>query len=147
MKATGIVRRIDELGRVVIPKEIRRSLRIKEGDPLELYTTPNGEVVFKKYNICADVDWDRVKSMVKILLPSTAFAIMDNYGEMKAASGSEIAKVTLSEAENYPYMIHQISSDEDTLAYLVTKGSGECDVSRINTTVCIMREFLESSVI
>lgn len=50
MKATGIVRRIDDLGRVVIPKEIRRVLRIREGDPLEIYTNNNGEVILKKYS-------------------------------------------------------------------------------------------------
>ena len=50
MKATGIVRRIDDLGRVVIPKEIRRTMRIREGDPLEIYTSADGEVVFKKYS-------------------------------------------------------------------------------------------------
>ena len=50
MKATGIVRRIDDLGRVVIPKEIRRTLRIREGDPLEIYTATDGEVIFKKYS-------------------------------------------------------------------------------------------------
>lgn len=50
MKATGIVRRIDDLGRVVIPKEIRRTLRIRENDPLEIYTDSDGEVVFKKYS-------------------------------------------------------------------------------------------------
>jgi len=50
MKATGIVRRIDELGRVVIPKEIRRTMRIRENDPLEIYTTNDGEVLFKKYS-------------------------------------------------------------------------------------------------
>lgn len=50
MKATGIVRRIDDLGRIVIPKEIRRSFRIKEGDPLEIYTDAEGEVIFKKYS-------------------------------------------------------------------------------------------------
>ena len=50
MKATGIVRRIDDLGRIVIPKEIRRTLRIKEGDPLEIYTDREGEVIFKKYS-------------------------------------------------------------------------------------------------
>lgn len=50
MKATGIVRRIDDLGRVVIPKEIRRTMRIREGDPLEIFTSPDGDVVFKKYS-------------------------------------------------------------------------------------------------
>jgi len=50
MKATGIVRRIDDLGRVVIPKEIRRTMRIRDGDPLEIYTDSDGEVIFKKYS-------------------------------------------------------------------------------------------------
>ena len=50
MKATGIVRRIDELGRIVIPKEIRRTLRIREGDPLEIFTNHEGGVILKKYS-------------------------------------------------------------------------------------------------
>lgn len=50
MKATGIVRRIDDLGRVVVPKEIRKVLRIREGDPLEIYTGTTGEVILKKYS-------------------------------------------------------------------------------------------------
>lgn len=50
MKATGIVRRIDDLGRVVIPKEIRRTMRIREGEPLEIYVDREGEVILKKYS-------------------------------------------------------------------------------------------------
>lgn len=50
MKATGIVRRIDDLGRVVIPKEIRRTLRIREGDPLEIFTDREGGIILKKYS-------------------------------------------------------------------------------------------------
>ena len=50
MKATGIVRRIDDLGRVVIPKEIRRTLRIREGTPLEIFTDREGEIILKKYS-------------------------------------------------------------------------------------------------
>ncbi len=55
MKATGIVRRIDDLGRVVIPKEIRRTMRIREGDPLEIYTSTDGEVVFRKYSALGEM--------------------------------------------------------------------------------------------
>jgi AbrB family transcriptional regulator (stage V sporulation protein T) len=55
MKATGIVRRIDDLGRVVIPKEIRRTMRIREGDPLEIYTSSDGEVIFKKYSVVSEM--------------------------------------------------------------------------------------------
>lgn len=50
MKATGVVRRIDDLGRIVIPKEIRKTLRIKEGDPLEIFTDREGQVILKKYS-------------------------------------------------------------------------------------------------
>ena len=56
MKATGIVRRIDDLGRVVIPKEIRRTMRIREGDPLEIFTESGGEVVFKKYSPVGELE-------------------------------------------------------------------------------------------
>ena len=55
MKATGIVRRIDDLGRVVIPKEIRRTMRIREGDPLEIYTEKDGGVIFRKYSPMGDL--------------------------------------------------------------------------------------------
>ena len=55
MKATGVVRRIDDLGRIVIPKEIRRTLRMREGDPLEIFTGQNGEVIFKKYSIMSEL--------------------------------------------------------------------------------------------
>ena len=50
MKATGIVRRIDDLGRVVVPKEIRKTLRIREGDPLEIFTDREGQIILKKYS-------------------------------------------------------------------------------------------------
>lgn len=55
MKATGIVRRIDDLGRVVIPKEIRRTLRIREGDPLEIFTDREGEIILKKYSPIGEI--------------------------------------------------------------------------------------------
>ena len=54
MKATGIVRRIDDLGRIVIPKEIRRTLRIRETDPLEIFTDKEGEIILKKYSPIGD---------------------------------------------------------------------------------------------
>ena len=55
MKATGIVRRVDDLGRIVIPKEIRRTLKIREGDPLEIYTEKDGGVIFRKYSPMNDL--------------------------------------------------------------------------------------------
>ena len=61
MKATGIVRRIDDLGRVVIPKEIRRTMRIREGDPLEIYTSTDGEVIFRKYSALGEMSENAVQ--------------------------------------------------------------------------------------
>ncbi len=55
MKATGIVRRIDDLGRIVIPKEIRRTLRLREGTPLEIFTDKEGEIILKKYSPMAEL--------------------------------------------------------------------------------------------
>ena len=72
MKATGIVRRIDDLGRVVIPKEIRRTMRIREGDPLEIYTTRDGEVIFKKYSMIGGLE-DFAARFCDTLSHSTAF--------------------------------------------------------------------------
>ena len=69
MKATGIVRRIDDLGRVVIPKEIRRVMRIREGDPLEIYTNNEGCVIFKKYSSLGVLS--EVKPMVQTIAKVT----------------------------------------------------------------------------
>lgn len=86
MRATGIVRRIDDLGRVVIPKEIRRSMRIKEGDPLEIFTTSDGEVIFKKYNYANEHDWAKAKVIVKALYPDLQFALYNNWGDKETAT-------------------------------------------------------------
>lgn len=70
MKATGIVRRIDDLGRVVIPKEIRRTLRIREGDPLEIFVDRDGEVILKKYSPIGELG-DFAKEYADSLYEST----------------------------------------------------------------------------
>ncbi len=75
MKATGIVRRIDDLGRVVIPKEIRRTMRIREGDPLEIYTSAGGEVIFKKYSPMGELSEFAVQ-YAEVLAQSTKFPVL-----------------------------------------------------------------------
>ena len=75
MKATGIVRRIDDLGRVVIPKEIRRTMRIREGDPLEIYTDADGEVIFKKYSPIGELS-AQTKQFAEVLNRSTNLPIL-----------------------------------------------------------------------
>lgn len=75
MKATGIVRRIDDLGRVVIPKEIRRTLRIREGDPLEIFVDRDGEVILKKYSPIGELG-DFAKEYAESLFESTNHTTM-----------------------------------------------------------------------
>ena len=114
MMATGIVRRIDDLGRVVIPKEIRKNLRIKEGDPLEIFTTEEGEVIFKKYSYCNEREWSKAKQIVKVLT-STPFALYDNYGELKEMSKKNMPTYCDS-AEN------AIFSDGDLVGFIYFEG-------------------------
>ena len=89
MKATGIVRRIDDLGRVVIPKEIRRTMRIREGDPLEIYTSRDGEVIFKKYSLMNGVE-DFASQLCDTMNRSTGklCAITDRDTVIAVAGGS-----------------------------------------------------------
>ena len=88
MKATGIVRRIDDLGRVVIPKEIRRTMRIREGDPLEIYTTRDGEVIFKKYSLIGGLE-DFAAQFCDTLSRSTPFtAAVTDRDSIIAVAGS-----------------------------------------------------------
>lgn len=75
MKATGIVRRIDDLGRVVIPKEIRRTLRIREGDPLEIFVDRDGEVILKKYSPISELS-DFAKEYAEALYDSLGHTIL-----------------------------------------------------------------------
>ena len=75
MKATGIVRRIDDLGRVVIPKEIRRTMRIREGDPLEIYTDNDGEVIFKKYSPIGELS-NFAAQFAEVLGKSSGFPVL-----------------------------------------------------------------------
>ena len=100
MKATGIVRRIDDLGRVVIPKEIRRTMRIREGDPLEIYTTKEGEVIFKKYSLLGGLE-DFAAQFCDTLSRSTDFtAAITDRDSIIAVAGApkrELLGKTVSE--------------------------------------------------
>lgn len=88
MKATGIVRRIDDLGRVVIPKEIRRTLRIREGDPLEIFVDRDGEVILKKYSPIGELG-DFAKEYAESLADATGhMAIITDRDVMIAVAGA-----------------------------------------------------------
>jgi len=90
MKATGIVRRIDDLGRVVIPKEIRRTLRIREGDPLEIFVDRDGEVILKKYSPISELS-DFAKEYAEALYDSLTSQVLicDRDAVIAVAGGSK----------------------------------------------------------
>ncbi len=87
MKATGIVRRIDDLGRVVIPKEIRRTLRIREGDPLEIFTDRQGEVILKKYSPIGELNEFATEYAESLNESINAVAIITDRDNVVAVAG------------------------------------------------------------
>lgn len=88
MKATGIVRRIDDLGRVVIPKEIRRTLRIREGDPLEIFTDREGEIILKKYSPIGELTEFAGEYVESMYDTTRHIAIITDRDSVIAVSGS-----------------------------------------------------------
>lgn len=118
MKATGIVRRIDDLGRVVIPKEIRRTLRIREGDPLEIFVDRDGEVILKKYSPISELS-DFAKEYAE--------AIFDSLGNPVLICDRDIV-IAVSGGSKKEYMNKNISEMvekimEDRSSVLVTQQS------------------------
>ena len=107
MKATGIVRRIDDLGRIVIPKEIRRTLRIRESDPLEIFTDREGEIILKKYSPIGEMSTfakQYAESLAQVSGQMTLIADRDQFiaaaGGCKALMGKSISKALEESIEN-----------------------------------------------
>lgn len=133
MKSTGIVRRIDDLGRVVIPKDIRRALHIKEGDPLEIYTDNDGGVTFKKY-VSDDTRMETIMrgmtEMSKILEQPVLFARSD--GTIFTYTGLDAAHVPpvdvvggkLSRQINAPFcgLVYLPSEETEVIRYGIHTG-------------------------
>ena len=113
MKATGIVRRMDDLGRVVIPKEVRRSVRIKEGDPLEIFVNAqDGTVIFRKYQPFAEMDWVKAKNLVSAISPDLKFGLYNDLGERQTANNIDVPK-TFEVEENAIY-----NGERDLIGYI-----------------------------
>ena len=87
MKATGIVRRIDDLGRIVIPKEIRRTLRIRESDPLEIFTDREGEIILKKYSPIGEMNTFARQYAESLCQVSGHVAVITDRDQIIAVSG------------------------------------------------------------
>ena len=120
MKATGIVRRIDDLGRVVIPKEIRRTQMIRVGDPLEIFVSANGEVVFKKYSPVGEMSplaATCVETVYKIA--GVPLAVTDRDHTVAAAGAGR-------EALEKPLHTGYVHLIEQRRAWQGTPGPGRC---------------------
>lgn len=122
MKATGIVRRIDDLGRVVIPKEIRRTLRIREGDPLEIFVDRDGEVILKKYSPIGELG-DFAKEYAESLYEST------NHITMISDRDSIIAVSGASKKEYLEKQVGQVvETSMENRKTTVETGGGQYEV-------------------
>ena len=112
MKATGIVRRIDDLGRVVIPKEIRRTLRIREGDPLEIFVDRDGEVILKKYSPISELS-DFAKEYAEALFDSLGNPVLicdrDTYITVAGGSKKDYLNRSISD------LVESIMEDRNTV--------------------------------
>ncbi len=142
MKATGIVRRIDDLGRVVIPKEIRRTLRIREGDPLEIFTDKDGEVILKKYSPIGelgDFATQYADSIHKTSGHITCIADRDTIIAVSGAAKKEFLEKSLSSEveriiEEKTTLVVK-SSDDKSITILADEGTDKKYTSQVVTPI------------
>lgn len=147
MKATGIVRRIDDLGRVVIPKEIRRSLKIREGDPLEIFIENNG-VYFQKYSTLGSLAEEPLRIAIKMASNSglRPIAIYDTDIKLRGMENfpSYVSKTWEDEDEpfeyNATYGVYPIDADGDRVGYVV------CDSQDMGCEVMMIARYLGSVI-
>ena len=142
MKATGIVRRIDDLGRIVVPKEIRRTLRIREGDPLEIFTDREGEIILKKYSPIGELS-QFAGEYAESLAHTTGYLVLITDGDhVVAASGSGKKDF---EGKPISGQLEEIigerkslvaSDDEKTFVKLTADDAGEYRQQAISTIIC-----------
>ncbi len=112
MKATGIVRRIDDLGRIVVPKEIRRTLRIREGDPLEIFTDREGEIILKKYSPIGELG-EFAKQYADAINKTTELTVLiTDKDQIIAASGSVKKEVV---SRRISHELEEVMNERDTI--------------------------------
>ena len=141
-EATGIVRRIDDLGRIVVPKEIRRTLRIREGDPLEIFTDREGEIILKKYSPIGELS-QFAGEYAESLAHTTGYLVLITDGDhVVAASGSGKRDF---EGKPISGQLEEIigerkslvaSDDEKTFVKLTADDAGEYRQQAISTIIC-----------
>lgn len=137
MRATGVIRRVDDLGRIVIPKEIRRILRIRENDPLEFFMD-NNAICLKKYQPYESETWEKANKILTPLLKN--FAILDGYGDAVKCNGIKVKDLEEAQARE-DLVVKEHCQHGDRLAYIVCSKSNEED--RINLSGEVLVNFLE----
>ena len=148
MKATGIIRRIDDLGRVVIPKEVRRTMKIREGDPLEIYTGARGEIIFKKYalsqeqecaavlkGLCASVK--KIEGVGKVAIYGTDDTMIDRNSASFPIELTERADIC-DEFKDFEEVYKIVGSD--VIGYLVVEHYKPIIGDLVANTEAILRE-------
>ena len=114
MKATGVVRRIDELGRIVIPKEIRRTLKIKEGTPLEIFTEENGQLLLKKYSPIVELGELAKEVCESIYFSTEQNVLIVNMESVIASSGTSKTTYLSKTVDSKLELTIDAAIDEDT---------------------------------
>lgn len=140
MKATGIVRRIDDLGRIVIPKEIRRTLRIRESDPLEIFTDREGEIILKKYSSIGEMNSfakQYADSLAQVSGRIAVIADRDRYiavsGGMKSLLNKHISKDVEKRMEKRETIVAQKG---DKIFVQISDEENECQAQAIAPIIC-----------
>ncbi len=141
MKATGIVRRIDDLGRVVVPKEIRRTLRIREGDPLEIFTDREGEIILKKYSPIGELG-DFARQYAEALAQTTGnvICITDRDQIIAVSGGSKkdmLMKPISQQLENLIDERENLMATREERRFVpITQGEEEFQAQAISPIIC-----------
>ena len=143
MKATGVVRRIDDLGRIVIPKEIRKNMKIKEGDPLEMFTTNDGMVCFKKYAPVIEKDWAKARDIIHIMYPKLSFALYDNMGDKMTYCGtfSLTNNLDINDKDVDDLAILTTTEEKDVIGYFKIHPKTERELNTYEETM--LRQMLD----
>lgn len=123
MKATGMIRKIDDLGRVVIPKEIRKTLRIREGDPMEIYVEKNGEIILKRFAPLGDIV-DEVICLADVLAKNTGFSVYITDTQTVIAVNSKSKKGNLDRQ-----ITEQLLNILEERALYINKGDNEVGIT------------------
>lgn len=147
MKATGIVRRIDELGRIVVPKEIRRTMRIREGDPMEIYTSEEGTILLKKYSPVGELSGISVQIAESMNHCGGNIAVITDRDRVIAVSGGKRDIVDKSISDELNKIISERKVIKDNHAYIPITEEDEGEGAQIISPVICNGDVIGSAIL